>query len=53
VAVRAYPQLPAGANVEAWLVTIAYRRALDAGRPSGAADGIKTLRRIYPRDDTL
>ena len=28
-ALRAYPQLPAGANVEAWLVTIAHRKALD------------------------
>jgi RNA polymerase sigma factor (sigma-70 family) len=31
-ALRGYPQLPAGANVEAWLVTIAHRRAIDAGR---------------------
>jgi RNA polymerase sigma factor (sigma-70 family) len=31
-AMRAYPDLPAGANVEAWLVTIAHRRALDVGR---------------------
>ncbi|MFV9636434.1 RNA polymerase sigma factor [Mycobacterium neumannii] len=31
-ALRAYPRLPADANVEAWLVTIAHRRALDAGR---------------------
>ncbi|KUI42327.1 RNA polymerase subunit sigma-24 [Mycobacterium sp. IS-1590] len=31
-AVRAYPQLPADANVQAWLVTIAHRRALDVGR---------------------
>ncbi|TFV56012.1 sigma-70 family RNA polymerase sigma factor [Mycobacterium sp. PS03-16] len=31
-ALRAYPSLPADANVEAWLVTIAHRRALDAGR---------------------
>jgi RNA polymerase sigma factor (sigma-70 family) len=31
-ALRAYPNLPAGANVEAWLVTIAHRRALDVGR---------------------
>ena len=31
-ALRAYPQLPADANVEAWLVTIAHRRAVDVGR---------------------
>jgi RNA polymerase sigma factor (sigma-70 family) len=31
-ALRAYPDLPADANVEAWLVTIAHRRALDVGR---------------------
>lgn len=31
-ALRAYPDLPADANVEAWLVTIAHRRALDIGR---------------------
>jgi RNA polymerase sigma factor (sigma-70 family) len=31
-ALRAYPELPADANVEAWLVTIAHRRAVDVGR---------------------
>jgi RNA polymerase sigma factor (sigma-70 family) len=31
-ALRAYPDLPEDANVEAWLVTIAHRRALDLGR---------------------
>jgi len=31
-ALRAYPDLPADANIEAWLVTIAHRRALDVGR---------------------
>ena len=31
-AMRAYPSLPADANVEAWLVTIAHRRAIDIGR---------------------
>lgn len=31
-AMRAYPSLPADANVEAWLVTIAHRRAIDVGR---------------------
>jgi RNA polymerase sigma factor (sigma-70 family) len=28
-ALRAYPELPPGSNVEAWLVTIAHRKALD------------------------
>jgi RNA polymerase sigma factor (sigma-70 family) len=31
-ALRAYPQLPADANVEAWLVTIAHRKAIDITR---------------------
>jgi RNA polymerase sigma factor (sigma-70 family) len=31
-ALRAYPELPVDANVEAWLVTIAHRRAVDVGR---------------------
>ena len=33
-ALRAYPDLPADANVEAWLVTIAHRKAIDAARAS-------------------
>ena len=42
-AMKAYPDLPADANVEAWLVTIAHRKALDviratARRPSPVAD---------------
>jgi RNA polymerase sigma factor (sigma-70 family) len=31
-AMRAYPNLDPAANVEAWLVTIAHRRAIDVGR---------------------
>lgn len=31
-AMKAYPALPDDANVEAWLVTIAHRRAIDIGR---------------------
>src|SRR3954449_178402 len=31
-AMKAYPSLPDDANVEAWLVTIAHRRAIDFGR---------------------
>jgi RNA polymerase sigma factor (sigma-70 family) len=31
-ALKAYPELDEGANVEAWLVTIAHRKAIDATR---------------------
>lgn len=31
-ALRAYPELAADANVEAWLVTIAHRKAIDVAR---------------------
>jgi RNA polymerase sigma factor (sigma-70 family) len=31
-ALKAYPRLPADANVEAWLVTIAHRKAIDITR---------------------
>jgi RNA polymerase sigma factor (sigma-70 family) len=36
-AMRAYPQLPVGANVEAWLVTIAHRKAIDVTRARSRA----------------
>jgi RNA polymerase sigma factor (sigma-70 family) len=42
-ALRAYPDLPPGANIEAWLVTIAHRKAIDLWR----AD----TRRPAPADD--
>ncbi|MGW4527610.1 RNA polymerase sigma factor [Amycolatopsis sp. NPDC004378] len=31
-ALKAYPELPADANVQAWLVTIAHRKAIDVTR---------------------
>jgi RNA polymerase sigma factor (sigma-70 family) len=31
-ALKAYPQLPDGANIEAWLVRIAHRKAIDVTR---------------------
>jgi RNA polymerase sigma factor (sigma-70 family) len=42
-ALKAYPDLPADANLEAWLVTIAHRKAIDvtratARRPTPVAD---------------
>ncbi len=42
-ALRAYPELPSTANVEAWLVTIAHRRAIDVHRARA--------RRAVPVDD--
>jgi RNA polymerase sigma factor (sigma-70 family) len=41
-ALKAYPELPAGANLQAWLVTIAHRKAIDAVRARG--------RRAVPTD---
>lgn len=43
-AMRAYPDLPADANVEAWLVTIAHRKAIDIARAAA--------RRAIPVPDT-
>lgn len=42
-ALRAYPDLPADANVEAWLVTIAHRKAVDLTRARA--------RRAVPTDE--
>jgi RNA polymerase sigma factor (sigma-70 family) len=41
-AMKAYPDLPVDANVEAWLVTIAHRKAIDVTRA--------TARRALPVD---
>jgi RNA polymerase sigma factor (sigma-70 family) len=43
-AMKAYPNLPADANIEAWLVTIAHRKAIDITRASA--------RRAIPVPDT-
>ena len=43
-ALKAYPQLPADANTEAWLVTIAHRKAIDITRAAS--------RRAVPVADT-
>ncbi len=42
-ALKAYPDLDAGANVEAWLVTIAHRKAIDVTRAAA--------RRAIPVDE--
>ena len=42
-AMTAYPDLPADANVEAWLVTIAHRKAIDVARARA--------RRAIPTDE--
>lgn len=49
-ALRAWPELPDDTNVEAWLVRVAHRRAVDVVRrsaradtPAGAADDVALL----------
>jgi RNA polymerase sigma factor (sigma-70 family) len=59
-ALKAYPRLDAGANVEAWLVTIAHRKAVDVRRgeqrralPSDALPERPTRDRVPSDDDAL
>lgn len=40
-ALRAYPSLDADANVEAWLVTIAHRKAIDSTRAAARRPGTR------------
>lgn len=50
-ALRAYPDLPADANVAAWLVTIAKRKAIDAARAERRDQvGSEALRRAQSTD---
>jgi RNA polymerase sigma factor (sigma-70 family) len=42
-AMKAYPELPSDANLEAWLVTIAHRKAIDVARARA--------RRAIPTDE--
>jgi RNA polymerase sigma factor (sigma-70 family) len=48
-AMRAYPDLPEGANVEAWLVTIAHRKAIDVTRAAAR----RAIPVAHPPDDAV
>ncbi len=48
-AMRAYPDLPADANVEAWLVTIAHRKAIDVTRAAAR----RAIPVAQPPDDAV
>jgi RNA polymerase sigma factor (sigma-70 family) len=57
-ALRAYPDLPADANVEAWLVTIAHRKSIDVTRargrraiPTASLPETAAAPRVEPDDD--
>jgi RNA polymerase sigma factor (sigma-70 family) len=57
-ALKAYPDLPADANLEAWLVTIAHRKAIDVHRAASrraipVADTPDTPSRDHADDDHL
>ncbi len=56
-ALRAWPDLPEETNVEAWLVRVAHRRAVDvvrrgtrAGDPAGGADDVAALEALDARN---
>jgi RNA polymerase sigma factor (sigma-70 family) len=57
-AMKAYPELPASANLEAWLVTIAHRKAIDiiratSRRPIPVPDTPDTPSRDHPGAEQL